>query len=153
MLKICIASLITLFATPAMADLGEAEIPASMSGQIYNAVCGKDNEDCTLEFVEDRFKVDNGLGISATQLRKIKHEKVHTGDLLRTWHYNAYSFMYTSKNGEIREGSFRFYNDKINEKFKNDLTIWVRKYLSWEDISTDEYQANPEASENMPQTV
>ena len=150
---VVITGLMVVSSTAAYADLGGAEIESAepnakstMSGRVFDAKCGAKNIDCKIRFSEERFIVDKGSGITAAQLIDVKSEKVHTGNWISTWHYHSYNFKCASSSGEEREGAFRFYNDKVNEAFKRDLKIWTKRNSRIKNITTREYQANPEAA-------
>lgn len=109
--------------------------------------------DCEIKFDENRLIVDRGSGITASQLLDIKSEKVHTGNWISSWHYHLYKIKYISKNGETKQGSFRFYNDGVNALFKKDLQIWSMRGSSIGDINTHEYQENPEAARRVKEAA
>ena len=64
-----------MFCGAVQADLGSAEDGVgdkALSGTIYDAWCGnKSNEDCKVKFENDRLIVNNGNGITASQIEDI----------------------------------------------------------------------------------
>lgn len=152
--SVLIAALMCAIPSAVYADLGSAEIeqyrqPPVMSGKVFDAKCGKKSKKCKIKFVGDRLIIDNGAGITASQLLDVKSEKVHTGNWISSWHYHSYDLKYVSDSGEEKVGAFRFYNDGVNDSFKKDLQVWVNKDTAIGDINTHEYQENPEAARRV----
>ena len=112
-------------AFPVRADLGAADMPIDESGQVYNALCGKDEQDCRVAFKDGRLVVDSGAGISDSQVVRLTYEKIHTGDWLSTWHYHEYRVKYRTNSGSDSIGIIRFYNDGVSDEFKRRLEDWV----------------------------
>ena len=113
----------SLIASPALSDLGNAEIPVnsreSYPETSHNALCSSINQDCVVTFKDARMSVDGSKGIERHQLIGFRTEF----DRQETYFYIDYS----SATGAKRTALFLFHNRKAAAYFGQALSRWYKQ--------------------------
>ena len=127
-------------ASPLLADLGGAELDSVekySSNRKYDALCGRDKDDCVVAFEGGRFSVDGGIGIRKDQLIQIyKRTVCRRGTFLGASKcHNSYGpvpntfdkefiLTYKSSDGGKKRGMITFLHQRTSDDFQIELEEW-----------------------------
>ena len=145
--SVCAALFTAALFTPliAQADLGVADSKSSsreLSGVTHKAWCGtKGNRDCDVRIVDGRLKVDDGIGITPSQIKELIYSQ-KMGQHNSYWHkgtpcphsgfkhcHSFFEINYISSEGKPRWATIRFANHGAALVLKADIEAWTGKTL------------------------
>ena len=131
-------------ASPALADLGEADVigPSGSAdeAQVFKAWCGDKRKDCKVQFIKDRLVTGSGSGIDRTQL--IEAKKTHVCRY-RTWgildctaidrstrlYDKEFVLTYLSSDSQRKSAVITFRNQRVSDQFERNLELWMQSNL------------------------
>ena len=128
-------------ATPLLADLGGADLNSVeeyTSSRKYDALCGRDKDDCVVTFKDGRISVDGGIGIRKDQIIQIfKRTVCRRGTSLfgASMCHNSYGpvvstmdkefiLTYQSTEGAKKRGMITFLHQRTSDDFQIELEEW-----------------------------
>ena len=105
------------------------------TGNVYDAWCGKDYSECTVEFKDNRLSVNGGLGIKRSQMVNVIRERIcrqyflGIKDCFESNYNKEYTITYKNKNEELRSAFITIKHEPTYEKFNRDFQIWLGDVL------------------------
>ena len=130
-----------LLASPAIADLGPADVVESQKRQIvrskWDAWCGEKRVECTVEFTNGRLSVDGSTGILPDQVSSIgifrwcRQRAFGSPNCFLVSADKDFTLKYKDSNGKSRIATFSIKNWEAAPTFYSDLGAWSGKTIHW----------------------
>ncbi|WP_269621769.1 hypothetical protein [Prochlorococcus marinus] len=115
MRHLLLAPLIIGLSSPALADLGEAEL-TEFQTRTFDVWCGQRYKDCEVTFTGERLKVNAGKGITPSSILLTQE------DNCGTFYYCArFTVTYQKANGSKANGKFLMQNHHTVREFRQEL--------------------------------
>jgi len=135
---IAILALVPHIPTAAVADLGKADVTeenSRTSGSNYAAWCSRNRIDCKVSFKNSRLIIDDGDGITASQVSSIYKEAI-----CRQYRFGIQScfpsqydkdfyITYKSNSGSEKTAQITIKHQATADQFQRDLEIWFGSIL------------------------
>ena len=125
------AAFLFVFAMPARADMGKADVIKSEPGlpvqSKFDAWCVEKYADCVVTITDEKISVDGSSGVTKKNLIRWERNDNYrdASGFIGPHHLYSYKFVYRDVEGKRRKAVIVFQNSRVSDRFYERLKIFL----------------------------